>query len=277
MKTIRKAVFISFIFISILGAVTLDPKTLYAAIGVSPENMEIMVSQGSEKKGEYAVLNDSDEPIHVNVEVEDWLKMRTGKTGIPVESWLKIKPVEFDIGPKETKKIEYVITPPRDQEGELAAMVYFGTTSPEGTFNITSRFGVSIYVAIENTISLDCGINKVVVARDVRDPEKEPDLRSKSLVFGVEVVNKGNVHIRPTGNIEITAQSGEKYNVKVERGFPVYAGKNFNYSIPWNKTDLAPGKYKVDVVLDCGNIYKLDKRCEKKVSFTAEEDGSISF
>ena len=265
MDSVRRFIISSFIFISILGYISFFTGISYAGIGVSPENIEMMAAGGSETKGSYAVVNDADTPIHVKVDAEDWLKMRMGKTSIPVEQWLKIDPMEFDIGPKESTKVDYVITPPQGQEGELAAMVYFGTTSKEGAFNITSRFGVSIYVAIENTIKLGCKIGNIMVARD------------KKIDFGIEVENSGNVHIRPTGNIEITGENGETYNIPVQRGFPVYAGKKFVYSIPWDKTDVAPGKYNVNVSLDCGSIYKIDKRIEKKTSFIVKEDGTISF
>lgn len=277
MKSIRKISILSFIFISILCAITFQAGLIYAGIGVSPENVEIMVSQGSTTNGTYSVVNDSDAPVHVKVEIEDWLKSRTGKSTIAVEKWLKVEPMEFDMGPKETKNVEYIITPPQDQEGELAAMVFFGVASKEGAFNIMSRFGVSIYAGIENTIKLDCNIKNVMVARDVRDPKKETNLKDKRIVFGVVVENGGNVHIRPTGNIEITGENGIMDNVKIERGFPVYAGKSLTYSVPWNKKDVPPGKYDVNITLDCGNIYKIDKKIEKKASFIVKKDGNISF
>jgi len=266
----------SIIFISILGAIAFNADILYAGIGVAPENIEIVVSQGSETKGIYTVVNDADTPAHVKVEAEDWFKTRLGKIGIPVEQWLKIEYTEFDIEPKGTKQVEYVITPPQDQKGELAAMVFFGTTSPKGGLSITSRFGVSIYAAIENTIRLDCSIKDFSVVRNVNSAEKETDLKSKGLVFGIVVENNSNVHIRPTGNIEITGENGDKYDVKVERGFPVYPGKSLGYGIPWDKKDLTPGKYNANVILDCGNIYKIDKKIEKKMNFAVSEDGAVS-
>ena len=277
MNIIRKTAISSIVFISILGAITFQSAYLYAGIGVSPENIEMVVSEGRAAKGAYTVVNDSDAPAHVKVEVEDWLKARLGKSGIPVEQWLQISPMEFDMEPKETRKIEYIITPPKGQEGELAAMVFFGTPSSEGGFNITSRFGVSIYIAIENTIRLACSIKDITVSRDVADPKKELNLKDKRLIFDVDVENSGNVHIRPTGNIEIVGENGTSDNVKIGRGFPVYPGKSLNYGIPWDKKDIAPGKYNATITLDCGSLYKIDKRIEKKTSFIVKEDGTVSF
>jgi hypothetical protein len=265
------------IFISLLGIGAFYTSALHAEIGVEPENMEIVVAQGSETRGVYNIVNHADTPAHVKVDVEDWFKTRLGIKGIPVEQWIKVEPMEFDMEPKSTKQAEYVITPPSDQEGELAAMVYFGTTSPEGSFSITSRFGVSIYAAIENTIKLECSIKDLSVARNVRDPKTETSLLDKGLIFGVMVENSGNVHIRPTGNIEIVGENGDKYELKVERGFPVYQGKSLGYSVIWDKKDIAPGKYEVSVTLDCGKIYKMDKKIEKKAVLVVRKNGTVSF
>jgi P pilus assembly chaperone PapD len=253
------------------------PGLLYAGVGVSPENIEMVVAQGSQTKGIYNVVNDTAEPAHVKVDVEDWLKSRLGKVGIPVDQWLKVEPMEFDIGPKETKEVEYVITPPEGQEGELAAMVFFGTPSKDGGFSITSRFGVSIYAAIENTIRLGCNIRKVGVYRDVRSLKKGAGLSDRKVVFNIEVENSGNVHIRPTGTIGITGEKGYSDSVKIERGFPVYSEKSLSYGIPWNNTNVAPGKYEASILLDYGSLYKMDRKIEKKIPFTVNADGTVSY
>lgn len=237
----------------------------------------MVVDGGSETKGEYTVINDTDEPAHVKVDIEDWFKSRLGKETIPVEDWIKVDPMEFDIGPKESRTVEYVVNPPAGQAGELAAMVFFGTPSTEGTFGITSRFGVSVYAAIKDTILLECNIKRAGVYKDTRDPDKGPKLAERNIVFNVLVDNTGNVHIRPTGYINITGEDGTVYKVKIERGFPVYPGKSLSIGIPWNKSDVKPGKYEAVISLDYGSLYKADKKIEKKISFSVEKDGSVSF
>lgn len=276
MDSMRKVAIKFIIFISLLGIGAFYTSALHAEIGVEPENMELVVAAGSETKGMYTVVNHADEPAHVKVDVEDWFKTRLGVKGIPVEQWIKVEPVEFDMEPKSTKQVEYVIAPPSDQEGELAAMIYFGTTSPQGGFSITSRFGVSIYAAIENTINLNCSIKDLNVVRNVKDA-KETNLLDKGLVFVVTVENSGNVHIRPTGNIEILGEKGDKYDLKVERGFPVYQGKSLAYNVIWDKKDIEPGKYDVTVTLECGKIYKIDKKIEKKAVLLVRKNGTVAF
>ena len=270
-----KAIFLILAFAA-MSAVAV-PGYLYAGVGVSPENIEMVVDGGSETRGEYTVINDTAAPAHVKVDLEDWYKSRLGIISIPIEDWLKVEPMEFDLGPKESRTVEYIITPPRGQEGELAAMVFFGTPSTDGNFSITSRFGVSVYVAIKDTVALACNIKRAEVSRDMRDPDKGVKVSDRNIVFSLTVENTGNVHVRPIGVISITGEDGTVYSVKIERGFPVYQGKSLNYGIPWNKTDVKPGKYEANITLDYGSLYKTDKKIDKKISFVVNKDGSVSF
>ncbi len=265
----------AFIIIFIIGCNLLIYETALAGIGVKPTIIEIVVSPNSVTKGVYTVVNSDNEPIHVKVEPEDWLKRKTGVSGVPIEDWLTITPMEFDIEPQTLKEVEYAITPPSGCEGELVAMVFFATSSPmKGAFGITSRFGVSIYAAIENSIELGCSINNIKIKRNIRKKE-DGGIIDKGMIFIIDVENKGNVHLRPTGNIEVTGEDGSKYDIKIERGFPVYPGTHLSYAVRWDKKDLSPGRYEARIKLDYGNIYNVDKTIEKKTSFLVEENGEL--
>lgn len=263
--------------IFIMGCVLFGAGALQAGIGARPTITEIAVSPNSVTKGVYTVVNDGAEIIHVKVEPEDWLKRRTGASGIPIEDWLTITPMEFDIEPQGIKEVEYVIAPPPDAEGELVAMIFFATSAPtKGAFGITSRFGVSIYAAIEGSIDLGCKIDNIKVKRNIQE-KKEGAIIDKGLIFIIDVENQGNVHLRPTGDIIVTGEDGSKYDVKIGRGFPVFPGTCLSYAIRWDKKDISPGRYEALIRLDYGDIYNIDKTVERKASFLVEKDGKISF
>ena len=239
----------------------------YAGIGVKPTITEITVPAARATKGILVVVNSDEETLHVTVEPEDWLKKRTGKDSIPVGDWLTIESMEFDIEPEEVKRIGYTISPPAGYEGELIAMIFFAASVPmEGAFGITSRFGVSIYAAIEETIILACNIDNIAAKKD-----------QKGIIFSMDLENQGNVHLRPAGNILILAEDGTEYNVLIKRGFPVYPGSELNYSIRWNKIDVPPGRYEATMKVDVGKLHNRDKILERKVSFVVGEDGEISY
>lgn len=265
------------ILVFIIGWVLFGAVPLRAGIGVKPTVTEVVVSLDSVTKGVFTVVNDGDEPIHVKVEPEDWLKKRTGISDIPIEDWLTITPMEFDVEPRGMKEVEYMIAPPSGAEGELVAMIFFATSSArKGVFGITSRFGVSIYAAIEGRIDLGCELNNVIIKRDIRKTEEGGTI-DKGIVFILDVENQGNVHLRPTGDIIVTGEDGSKYDVKIERGFPVFPGTRLSYAIRWDKSDISPGKYEALIMLDCGNIYEIEKTVEKRMPFLVEEDGKVSF
>ena len=266
-----------FPIIFIIGNLLCSTRLLEAGIGVKPTTVEMVVSPGRVTKGVYAIVNEGSETTHVNVDIEDWLKVKTGLSTIPIEKWLTITPMEFDIEPQEVKEVEYLIDPPLDHKGELVAMIFFGTSSQmEGAFGIVSRIGVIVYAAMEGTIDLRCSIADVTVIRAIQE-KKEGGTIDKGVIFTIDVENQGNVHIRPTGDITVTDKDKNTYNVKVERGFPVFPGKRLDYAINWDKKDLSPGKYEVLIRLDCGNIYSIDKTIERRMTFTVKKDGKISF
>lgn len=259
----------------IIGCSVFSPGHLYAGVGVKPTIIEIVVPPDRATKGVYTVVNSENEPLRVKVEPEDWLKKRLGKAGIPLEEWLAIKPMEFDIEPRGVREVEYVITPPSGYEGELVAMIFFAVVVPaEGASGITSRFGVSIYAAVQNTIELACNIDNIKIKRNITE-KKLGGVIDRGYIFVMDVENKGNVHLRPTGNISITGEEGAEYDVKIERGFPVYPNNSLSYAIRWNKKKLAAGRYRVLISLDYGTIYGEDKTVKKEMEFFVDEAGEI--
>jgi hypothetical protein len=174
-----------------------------------------------------------------------------------------------------TREVQYAVAPPDDAKEELATMVYFATTSPMGTFSITSRIGCSIYAAIAERFILGCNIKDVWVAANTK---KGPGGETiyEGITFTIEAENTGNVHLRPTGNIVITAGDGTKYDVLIMRGFPAYPGHGEKYTARWNKADIPAGTYEAEINLDYGNIYSVEKIVKAKKTFVVKnEDGVL--
>lgn len=266
---------LSIAFLAGIGLFT--PDCSYAGIAIEPTITEITVPADTATKGTFKVTNVGDSSIRVKVEIEDWLKLRLGSSKIPVEKWLTVTPMEFDVGPKGTEEVEYIINIPKGYEGEVAAMVFFSSQVEEaGAFNIMSRFGVSIYAAVQDSIVLACNIKDIKVLKDMEKKEGAEPV-DRGVLFVIDIENKGNVHLRPTGTIKIISRDGTEYFVNIGRGFPVYPGKVLSYAIPWPNKDIKPGRYQARVSLDYGNIYNIDKKAEKGTSFLVKKDGTISF
>lgn len=253
--------------------ISMGAGNLYAGVSAQPDSTELVVRTGEPTPGAIQVRNDSPETVHVKVEPEDWLKWRAKRDVMPVGKWLTVSPLEFDLEPKETKQVDYTINVPNNDEPELVAMVFFGTTAPNGAFNITNRYGVSIYAALSDKLSLECSIAGVTIDRNIITTEAGKT--DNGLVFLIDVVNGGSVHLRPIGDIVITDEEGAKYHAPIVRDFPVYPGNHFIQRVFWNNKDIKPGRYEADIYLDYGKLYSIDKVIEKKISFMVNPDGSV--
>ena len=218
--------------------------------------------------------NDGNDAVHVKVELEDWPKNNAPEYPVLVNKWLSVTPLLFDLGAGESREVAYTINVPSANVSEVIAMVFFGTTAPQGNFNITSRYGVSLYAALSEKIKLDCAIKDLSIEPNFLTTDAGKV--NKGIIFTITIENKGNVHLRPTGSISITAQDGAKYDIPILRDFPAYAGGDVKLRILWNKTDIAPGKYDALVILDYGKLYNQNKKIEKPVAFTVNNDGSVA-
>lgn len=247
---------------------------LYAGIVVQPDSTELVVSAGKETAGNFQVHNDGKDAVHVKIDLEDWPKNNAAGLPVPVKEWLSVTPSLFDLGAGESKEVAYTINVPLSNVPEVIAMVFFGTIAPQGNFNITSRYGVSLYAALSENIKLACVIKDVSVEPNFLTTDAGKV--NKGIIFTITIENEGNVHLRPTGNISITAQDGTKYDIPILRDFPAYAGGDVKLRILWNKMDIEPGKYDALVTLDYGKLYNQNKKIEKPVTFAVNDDGSVS-
>ncbi|MFA6320699.1 MAG: hypothetical protein WCY36_02440 [Candidatus Omnitrophota bacterium] len=246
----------------------------YANVSVQPDSTELIVESGKVIKGVLQVRNDAAEEVHVKVEPEDWMKKKSTGASVSVKDWLTVSSLEFDMAPGEDKNVDYSICVPEDSAAEVVAMVFFSTTAPQGNLNITNRYGVSIYAAVSDKLNIDCALVNIEVSRD--SVKTDEGIVNKGIIFILNLENKGNAHLRPTGSIEVTGDDGARYNIPIERNFPVYPEGKLSQRVMWKKESLPAGKYEAEVKLDYGALYKLDKKINKAVSFTVEKDGSIS-
>ena len=265
---------ISAVALLVIACLFSSHSSCYAALGVEPESIELVASPDTVTNGVYSVVNESSESVRVVVQPEEWPRSATPKNDLSVEKWLTVTPMEFDLAPQERKEVQFTINPPSGHGGELSAMIFFATTSPEGMLNITTRNGVSLYAAFADTICLGCSITDIHV--DKFEQKTDSGMVDRGVVFTIDVENKSNVHIRPTGSIVITVEDGSKHDLDIERGFPAYAGGKASYQVLWDKKDVTQGKCEALITLDYGKLYKLDKKIEKKVDFIVNKDGTVS-
>jgi len=246
------------------------PFLVHAGIGVKPTVTELSLSPGKKKAGIFTVLNDGEETVKVKVELEDW---RRREEEVRVDSWLKIKPREFKLAPGKVRKVKYKIKVPEEAEGEMVAMVFFGSLAPAGGgVGIKTRFGVSIYVAIKGTEVVEANIEKFDVTKYAGE-----DSDNYGINFGVTVENMGNVHIRPKGKVIIDDKEGNRIKeVNISHGFPVFPQAKRAFPAIWKRGVLPPGEYKAKATIYYGELYgSKDKISSYEALFSINKQGEI--
>lgn len=255
----------------VLLSLNFSPLLLYAGIGVNPTVTEISLYPGKIRTGAFTVLNDGDKATEVKVELEDWGRK---EGGVEVTSWLRIKPLKFELGPGETRKVKYKIEVPKGAKGELMAMVFFGSIVPQGGgVGIQTRFGVSIYVTIKGTEVVEASIEKLNASRYGSESSENSGIN-----FGVTVENRGNVHVRPRGKVTVEDRDGNTVmEVDILYGFPVFPQAKRTFPAIWKGGVLPPGEYKAEATMSYGELYGLKgKICSYETLFSVNEEGEIS-
>jgi hypothetical protein len=179
------------------------------AMLVSPVVIEHEMSPGESVSGKMRVTNTADQPQTYYTIIQKFVAVgERGKQefleeddvmGLP--SWFDIKDSRYNIATKETAEIEYTITaPPNAEPGGHYVAVFFTTTPPEDIgetsgAGITSKTGILVLVTI---------------AGDIIEKAEIETFDTSKKVFGhlpaymsLRIRNSGNIHIRPSGTIEI--------------------------------------------------------------------------
>lgn len=175
---------------------------------MGPARFEVSLPPGEIAEGDYYVQNDTDQDAHIVVEPENWFKEAYDYGKLEIKDWVEFDIYEFDLKPKEIKKLRLRIKVPKDVKGELVSQIFFTssvlTEDGKPSESIKARVGAVLYVAIKGTEIVDAEISNIAISKEYREDKK---------VIKVEasVNNKGNVHIRPTGKVTVEDKVGKTY------------------------------------------------------------------
>lgn len=225
-----------------------------AEVSVDPSVVEVVVRKGEIRKGVFRVVNTDSKPKGVVVQPERWRDFTTD-----FNEWLKLDIKEFTVNTRESRTINYEIKVPEDASGELMCMVFFTAEEKgEEASNIGMRFGIPIYVIVQDTGELKAKIKGIKVSYF-----KEEHLLKGEILIN----NRSNVHIRPDIEVVVFNEKGDavlrdvvpyKQPVQKKEIRPVFFQLN---------TGLAPGKYRILVTADCGRLYGIDRVIRGKGEF----------
>ncbi|MCK4462835.1 MAG: hypothetical protein KAU58_00820 [Candidatus Omnitrophica bacterium] len=241
-------------------------------ITIGPSRFEVSLPPGEIAVADYYVQNETDKPIHVVVEPENWFRDAYLYKDLAIEDWIKLDTYEFDLEPKEIKKLKLTIKVPVDVTGELVAQIFFTSAAGGGKSKVgavRARLGAVLYVAIKGTEKIDAEIENIFVSK-ITTQGKE------ALQIKVRVRNKGNVHLRPKGKVLIEDRKGEKIGeFTLLYGRAVLPRKHFDYHAFWEEPELKKGKYSVQATINYGKIFNVEKDAAFEKSFVVDKSGKV--
>lgn len=241
---------------------------------MGPAKFETRLPPNEIAEGDYYVQNDTDKDAHVVVEPENWFKEAYDYGKLDIKDWVTFNTYEFDLKPKEIKKLRIKITVPINVKGELVAQIFFTSAVPRekgqpspGT--IHARLGAVLYVAIKGTERVDAEITSMAVSTIAEDGKN-------ILKVDATLMNNGNVHLRPIGSLIITDEKGTKVaGGDMVTGSPVLPHQDYIFSASLDKPELKAGKYKVSVTMEYGKLYEMKKDASLEKEMQVDASGGV--
>lgn len=236
------------------------------AISVSPLRVDELVSPGEVLERVISVTNNASSTKKLYAYLRDF--KAEGEEGVPrliepgaetgsfMSSWIDITDEGFDFAAGDTKEFKFTITVPAEAgPGGYYGAIIFGTQAPDvrnaaiaegAAIGISQQAGALILLQIPGEAAEEAAIRDFTTDKRVYPTPFE-------VKFASRVENRGNVHIKPHGVIEITNMLGKPMaTLRVnDRGANVLPASTRRFDNVWSG-DFAFGRYKALLALSFG-------------------------
>ena len=224
------------------------------SISVAPIRVEHLVKQGEKGTDVISVTNDGTAPTRLKVSIEDWSLTKDGNPMfVKAENnryscveWIRINPVDFRVGPGQTREVRYTITVPQGiEDGGYRAAIIFETVpdvTPGEKMKRVFLRGRIVTILYE------------VVGKPVQEGHANglrTELKKEGIDFFIALQNTGKVHFRTKGSITVKDSNGTKAFEAEVPDVPVLPESEREIKITYDKP-LPKGKYTALAVVDIG-------------------------
>ena len=279
MKLINQGQSKSLIFIFLISffSVLFSAQTALATTIFSPL-LDFEIDPGQSQAGVVKLYNETEEDLYLTASVEPF---RAGdETGQPIYlpaeekhlflQWFKIDQEAIILRPKQVAIVPFTVTVPAQAvPGGYFAVIFWETTAgPAGDntgLSLSSKVGSLVFLKVKGEVTEAAEIAEFKTAAAANYFFKLP------INFLVRLANQGNVHLRPTGTIELKNWLGQTEILEVNsakryvlpdsiRRFEVVWGQgsganvwqNFWPNLKKELTGLAFGRYTATLNLTYG-------------------------
>jgi hypothetical protein len=232
----------------------------YAGLSVDPSVTNIFGDPGSIYDGKYTIKNTYDRDINISIEVSKGNSFSANKDA-DISKWLVFKKNKYPIPAGESIEVPYRVNIEESFKGSISARINFSVDQEEGQM-ISIAISVPIYVTVTGTENIDFDIDSVNLYKT-----------GDSFSYKMILENKGNVHIRHSGAIEIYSKKKKKLlkTVSIQETVPTYCEQKREFSerfLPIN--ELKKGKY-----VAVFKVKALGKEAAKEINFKLSKKGDI--
>lgn len=216
----KKPLSISYSIISVvfsIGIALLLQAQPAAALTLIPPATEVNLDSGTVYADTIKLFNETDHDVTLYTEITNFTASEDGSKpqyefGLELTdlaTWIQVEPGPIVLAPKERKDIPYTINPPENAEaGGHYAIIFFSDNPPQtsndkGKIQIGSKLGSLILARVAGDVQ-ESGNIESFLATDQRTVFNHLPVQ-----FSLAFHNSGNVHLRPTGNIQIKNTFGQ--------------------------------------------------------------------
>lgn len=235
-------------------------------IKISPVRVEDLVVPGQILQRMIKVTNNSNNAKRLYPYIKDFTadgEEGAAKLLAPGEgdetsmaSWIKIDAEGADFLPNEEKEMPFTIEVPENiGPGGYYGAIVFGTQAPKVQGEGAER-GAAIAIAQQTgALVLIQVAGDALEEAEVREYSTDKDFYPTpfDVKFMIRIENKGNVHVKPYGKIEITNMFGKQAGTLYinEKGANILPHSIRRFQSEW-KGDLGFGRYKAMLILSYG-------------------------
>lgn len=217
-KIILSAITIGF-FISIPVGAESTNSTAAQGLQISPASVELNVSPGGTYNIPLTIMNVTPSELLFSSSIGDFTSQ--GETGSPkiildsklpvtasIKSWVSVAD-KFNLSGQQQKKITAQIKIPSNAEpGGHYGVISFAGSTPElngNSVGLSASAGVLLLIRVDGKITEKADLAEFYT---LKDNKQSSFFESGPINFVTRIKNDGNIHIRPSGSIEVRDMFG---------------------------------------------------------------------
>ncbi len=227
------------------------------SLSVSPPTQEISADPGSTIKVKAKIRNGSNQNLPIQVSIQGFIASGdegqvalTNNNTYSVSNWTTVEPQSFSLAPGTDKEVTATITIPKDAAGGRYGSFLFGVKPPSANGSAAT---ISQQVASLFLLKINGPTKENLTISEFKAPKFQ---EFGPVPFTLKFSNRGNIHVKVYGLINITDMFGNTTQNVVVKARNVFPNADRIATATLSKTFLI-GKYTATALMYFGSKNEL--------------------